>query len=293
MGQDQLSLYFDKAPSLAAIFLKAFASTKPRYNPNIKEQPCMSAHASGLKINDDHLKSYEEICDFNQKEFVPTTYIQMMANPIMVAMITHQTFPFKALGLIHTQHKIVQHRPVRRYEPIDVTCFLNGFKEHEDHIEFEVLTHASIDQKVVWQSVGTYISRNPKTSLKRTQSNKKQVVADTVWQQKEWELDYYLGQRYARISGDYNPIHLHKRTARMFGFRRHIIHGMWTLAHCAAQFHGAFDKFKLEAKFIAPIFLPSKLDFLYDKQSDKISFQVSNPRNKSKVYVNGSIEKAR
>ena len=38
-----------------------------------------------------------------------------------------------------------------------------------------------------------------------------------------------LGRRYARVAGDYNPIHQRAWMARPFGFKRAIIHGMWTL----------------------------------------------------------------
>src|SRR3546814_8249487 len=42
------------------------------------------------------------------------------------------------------------------------------------------------------------------------------------------------GRRYAKVGKDFIPIHLTPFTARLFGFKRHIAHGMWTAAHCAA-----------------------------------------------------------
>ena len=44
------------------------------------------------------------------------------------------------------------------------------------------------------------------------------------------------GRRYAAISGDYNPIHLSTISAKMFGFKTAIAHGMWTLACVISQF---------------------------------------------------------
>jgi acyl dehydratase len=41
------------------------------------------------------------------------------------------------------------------------------------------------------------------------------------------------GRRYARASGDYNPIHLWGWTARPFGFKRPILHGFCTAAMAA------------------------------------------------------------
>jgi acyl dehydratase len=41
-----------------------------------------------------------------------------------------------------------------------------------------------------------------------------------------WSLRADHGRRYARASGDYNPIHLWSLTARPFGYRRPILHGL-------------------------------------------------------------------
>ena len=43
-----------------------------------------------------------------------------------------------------------------------------------------------------------------------------------------------LGRRYAAISGDYNPIHLGALSAKLFGFKQAIAHGMWSKARCLA-----------------------------------------------------------
>ncbi|SCD77380.1 MaoC like domain-containing protein, partial [Streptomyces sp. DpondAA-D4] len=51
----------------------------------------------------------------------------------------------------------------------------------------------------------------------------------------EWRLPGDLGRRYGAVSGDRNPIHLHPLTARLFGFPRHLAHGMWTVARCLAE----------------------------------------------------------
>ncbi|HEU4753566.1 MAG TPA: MaoC/PaaZ C-terminal domain-containing protein, partial [Armatimonadota bacterium] len=41
----------------------------------------------------------------------------------------------------------------------------------------------------------------------------------------EWALGPGAGRRYARASGDYNPVHLWSWSARLLGYRRPILHG--------------------------------------------------------------------
>jgi acyl dehydratase len=43
------------------------------------------------------------------------------------------------------------------------------------------------------------------------------------------------GRRYASVSGDVNPIHLHALSARAFGFDRAIAHGMFSYARVLAS----------------------------------------------------------
>lgn len=51
----------------------------------------------------------------------------------------------------------------------------------------------------------------------------------------EWTLPRSAGRAYARVSGDWNPIHLARWTARLMGLREPIIHGMHSVGKAAAQ----------------------------------------------------------
>src|SRR3546814_2307113 len=68
------------------------------------------------------------------------------------------------------------------------------------------------------------------------------------------------GRRYAKVGKDFNPIHLTPFTARLFGFKRHIAHGMWTAAHCAALLSDRIEAepTALDVQFRQPLFLPGR-----------------------------------
>ena len=64
------------------------------------------------------------------------------------------------------------------------------------------------------------------------------------------------------MSGDLNPIHMHPLTARLFGFKSAIAHGMWTKARCLAALEASLpDAFTVEVAFKKPILLPGKVQF--------------------------------
>ena len=78
----------------------------------------------------------------------------------------------------------------------------------------------------------------------------------------QWLLAPDLGRRYAAVSGDYNPIHLHPFTARPFGLSRPIMHGMWTHARALAGLGGALpERYGVRVQFAAPLRLPGRVGF--------------------------------
>ena len=74
-----------------------------------------------------------------------------------------------------------------------------------------------------------------------------------------WDLEAGLGRAYAKIAGDFNPIHMYAWSAKLFGFRQAIIHGMWSLAHALAQVPAPVGE--VNARFVRPVFIPSAPTF--------------------------------
>lgn len=95
-----------------------------------------------------------------------------------------------------------------------------------------------------------------------------------------WKLDGGAGRRYARGSGDYNPIHLWGWTARPFGFRRPILQGFCIEAmvanalveHLWSGEAGALRR--LETSFRAPLLLPARVSLQVGGEEGPRRFRV-------------------
>ena len=76
-----------------------------------------------------------------------------------------------------------------------------------------------------------------------------------------WQAASNIGRRYARVSGDYNPIHLSALSAKLFGFPRAIAHGLWNKARALAALQGHLPAsgYSIEVRFQKPVLLPSNL----------------------------------
>jgi len=78
-----------------------------------------------------------------------------------------------------------------------------------------------------------------------------------------WQVATGVGRRYAAVSGDVNPIHLHPLAARAFGFPRTIAHGMWTAARALATVYGrlgGIGELTYDVAFGKPLLLPSTVE---------------------------------
>jgi acyl dehydratase len=92
-----------------------------------------------------------------------------------------------------------------------------------------------------------------------------------------WRLPGDLGRRYAAVSGDHNPIHLYPLTAKAFGFRRQIAHGMWTKARAVAALENRLpDAVTVSVGFKKPVFLPGTVGFGARATEGGIAFSVAD-----------------
>jgi acyl dehydratase len=104
-----------------------------------------------------------------------------------------------------------------------------------------------------------------------------------------WRLPGDLGRRYASVSGDRNPIHIHPLSARLFGFPTAIAHGMWTKARCLAALDPRLPEgFTVEVEFKKPILLPATVDFSEREEAGGIRFAVRGA-GKGTPHLDGRV----
>jgi acyl dehydratase len=101
-----------------------------------------------------------------------------------------------------------------------------------------------------------------------------------------------IGRRYASVSGDINPIHMHSLSAKLFGFPSAIAHGMWLKARCLAALEGELpDALTVEVAFKLPLLLPAKVAFADWPAGGGRDFAVHDAR-KGKPHLTGSLRPA-
>ncbi|HET7349558.1 MAG TPA: MaoC/PaaZ C-terminal domain-containing protein [Marmoricola sp.] len=252
-------------PSVLPTMLKAALPVLPGVNrlPGVAKKggdlPDLTLRREGVSVDRDHVAAYAEVCGFDPSQTLPFTYPHMLAFPLHMGIMTDGSFPFPAIGTVHLRNTITRRRPIGFTERLDVTATARDLRPHAKGRVFDFVTTLSAADEVVWESVSTYLRVGRGDDSARAEGEPFDVVPGTGV---EWRLPASLGRRYASVSGDHNPIHLHPLSARAFGFPRHIAHGMWSKARCVAAFATRLpEAATVEVEFKKPIFLPGKVAF--------------------------------
>ena len=260
-----------RSPSIPALMGKAvFKSGQYRVGDNLPE---LSAQSTGLCINQEHLQAYRQLCGFEQGQKVPGTYLHMLAFPLFLNILVQQEFPMKAMGQVHLRNKISVLQPFDSRQSLNMNAKISRSTITSKGLEWDIDVQVEVEKQLVWTSESTFLHRC-KTDVERAQSK----VVKKYGKPQQWSAESDLGRRYARVSGDYNPIHLTDLTAKLFGFKQAIAHGMWSKARCLAAMDQQLPDYgySVAVDFHRPLFLPSQVQFYTGLRQGQRRFSLFN-----------------
>jgi hypothetical protein len=275
-------LHLEGPPNMALLLAKAFFKTG-QYKIG-DALPALTAHWNNLQIDSNHLHSYNKICGFESNK-LPATYLWVRAFPLIMTVLVSKQFPLKAMGQIHLRNQITVHSPLDMRKPFNITAAIDHSELSSKGLEWSMQISVMTDGQTVWSSRSTFLHRC-KTGIARDSKHLINPQGDV----ESWALPNDLGRRYSSISGDYNPIHLSALSAKLFGFKRSIAHGMWSKARCLAAMDSLIPEagYSIDVNFLKPVFLPSNVNFYTNLSDNKRQFSLFNSSDEQ-IHLQGSI----
>ena len=256
------------------------------------EIPDVSLERSGVTAPREEVAAYSRVCGFRLRDELPATYPHVRAFDLHMQLMTDGRFPFGAIGLVHVENSITVRRALRIDEPFDLRVRATPLQPHPKGRTFSLVTEASAGGEVVWEGESTMLRRGGGSGGDGDGKRTKKAPSTPPPFVAEWKLPGDLGRRYAGVSGDQNPIHLHPLSARLFGFPRAIAHGMWTKARCLAALERDLpDRYTVDVAFKKPILLPGKVAFGSEGAGGKgeIRFGVRSAKDESTAHLEGTV----
>lgn len=287
MSHAEAVLEFEQIPSATAGYLRAVLRRPPGLRKG-KDIPRIEARVARVQADPKALHQYRKLCGFADSGSLPVSYPHVLAAPLHLAVLTQEAFPLKLLGAVHVRNQVKQKRVLAVDETFDLRVSVEGHRNVEQGIEFDLITHL-IDAKgnCPWESVSTNLVRRGKGKA----GDKKKWTPPDFTQYREvasWKASANIGLRYGRVAGDLNPIHLHALPARLFGFPRAIAHGMWSFARCAAALPTA-RKCELDVSFKRPLLLPGTAELVSRREGKATEFLLADPQRET-IYLMGTLK---
>lgn len=290
----------DDMPSLAPLYARAGLGAVPGAGligrlplipggPRGSDLPAEGLGTAAVATDPDALAAYCRACELTLRNEMPATWPHVLSFPLQMALMSSGSFPFPLLGLVHLDDEITQHRPIAIGESLDFEVRAVDLRPHPKGTAFSLVIAASSAGTVVWEERGTILHRGG-GDPDAPRGDGPEGAGDEVPASAEWRLPGDLGRRYAAVSGDRNPIHLHPLTARAFGFPRPIAHGMWTMARCLAQLEGRLPgSFVASVSFRRPIPLPGRVRFAAAERGGGTAFAVRGSGADPELHLGGEI----
>jgi acyl dehydratase len=281
------------SPGMGRLFARAGlamvpgASALPWVGGGGGKVPSTALVRTGVRVDRDRLAAYDRVCGFDLSDTLPITYPHMLAFPLQLSLMTSAAFPVPAIGLVHINNRIVQHRPLQAGETLALRVRATPLSPHPRGRQFTLHSEAWVDSELVWEEASLNLSRGRRDDS--VDAPEGPPDSSALPASATWRLAGDLGRRYGAVSGDLNPIHVHPLGARLFGFPTVIAHGMWTAARCLAQLGTEVgDAATVDVAFRKPILLPAKVAFAEARTDAGLAFGVRDARRDA-VHLDGLI----
>jgi hypothetical protein len=268
------------------VLVRSILASLPIRPHDAAQLPAFGFRLAGVRIDPAKLHAYRDVCGMRASDAVPLTYPQVLAARLQAALMADRLFPFRPMGAVHLGNRITAFRTLATTEVFDVTVSATNEQPHTRGRTFDMVTELRCEAELVWTGVATILSPGPGDPAARRTASRELVAGPPT----TWSLGSDLGRRYATVSGDYNPIHLTRWSARTLGHPRALAHGMWSLARCVAAFE---DQLPAEvivvSSFKTPVFLPGRVNFRSRADDEGLHFTLSNPATGAPHLVGRAI----
>ncbi|GAB2462125.1 MaoC/PaaZ C-terminal domain-containing protein [Xylanimonas ulmi] len=223
-----------------------------------------------------HLRDYQRLLHEPGSDALPSGYLHVLAFPLATAVMVRGDFPLPLLGMVHLANDASLLRRVVLGDVLEVRAWAQGLRPHRRGVQVDLVAQVWVEDPggasaLAWQGVSTYLAKGfdpgsaGEPAPSAVEADGEAEVPRGAWAPPlptgRWALPGGTGRAYAAISGDRNPIHLSALSAKAFGFRQAIAHGMYTAARALAEVGPSRgDTYRWTVEFAAPVLLPGTVD---------------------------------
>lgn len=289
--------------AMTRLALRALRSRDPAHPPPLSPRRKPAVERRGVVPDPARVAAYLRATDGGRipayqgaEAVVPPTYCATWEAAAVLELLAELDAPLPLGGVVHLESELIPLRLLRPGDRVRSRVELERSESTPRGVRLTVSTRA-------WNGADHLCAQGSSLFLVRSREPTPPKPAAEVreedgggWEElAHWRLRSGAGRRYARASGDYNPIHLWGWTARPFGYRRPILHGFCTqgmVAHALVEHLLGGDPAalrRLRVAFRAPLLLPARVRLLVRAREGAAGELRVAAEEGEKVYAEGSF----
>jgi len=278
-----------------ALFKRVDARQLMQFKPPTLPQ---RIYTKTLNVDNVHYASFCQEVDWPANEHAHPLYLQMLSLPLQMQCLLDKQSPFPLLGLIHAANKVSVIDHCDLSEPFECRVRFHDVRPHNRGWEVDVMLEALQAGNLVYRAISSYLVKVKAVHVAPLGA-KNDLHDDCELENRaligEISASANTGRRYAKLSGDYNPIHLSAISAKAFGFKQPIAHGMWTLSRAVSafvsqqDFRQSMSIKEVNCRFRKPVFLPCDIHIQQHCKTDNSVLIDVTDSNDSLVHLSARL----
>jgi acyl dehydratase len=266
----------------------------------------LARERAGIRVPPRQLVRYlaatdgERIARFAAPDGVLPPIVPVLWEAPLCAELLAQVDGIPIAGLVHLEGESVLIRPLRPGDRIRCRVEMEGMEGMEGGVHLRIRTRSwNGAGQLCAESTATFLARSKPGGAGNPSARRREngATSDGIeWTEiGRWTLRGSAGRRYARASGDYNPIHLWSWTARPFGFRRPILHGFCLeamVAHALIEHRWGGNPTalrRIDIRFRSPLGLPATPCLLVSEGKGAGAFRVVEAGEDGRTIAEGEF----
>ena len=253
------TVQLNELPSTASLYA---AAALKRNRQQLTNLPSCFVRIEDFSLNSEQIRRYVNQFSFNMQHGVPAPFMYLATQSTQLYMLTRHRFPLSPAGLVHLGITFNQNSTLSHDWKGTVEMSITNQQASRKGLLFDIETKfweakGSVTLTITSKYLAKAIKCKSHAEIPNMVSISEQTPSSRLVQH-PISLDKSSGRRYAKLSGDYNPIHLYRWSSKLFGFKKPIIHGL----HMVSEAYSALEKtnngFATESafQFKSPLYLP-------------------------------------
>lgn len=274
------NITFESLPGFPALYLKAGIK---RNTKHLNSLPELSLTVSGFELNRNQLSDYLTAFEYESREVLPVPFLYLATQSIQLYMLTLQEFPISSAGLVHLGVRFEQTQTLTPEWQGNVVMSICNQRHSKKGLVFDIESRfESTNGSLCLIITSTYLARAVKVHNVDELPKLVRIDDEVIKNGRLYESGFFVGRHsgksYARLSGDYNPIHLYSWSAKLFGYKQPIIHGLYMVSKAFSELYKQHKMLPLEGafQFKSPLYLPGNADLQLEEKRDHWAVLVSS-----------------